>query len=806
MKANILSGLFGRKEKDNALESLKSRNELLELQVARMQSQNFVKITERQQFLYKKDLQAWQLAHQDAISVYRPRRQQLIEVYEDAMLDAFLSGKIQTRVLNVLNTPFKIVNEKLDKQDAESNRLNKRWFFDLLKEICLSFFYGYSVLEFYFDKNGLVQSTKLFPRENCLPDCDSLLPDVYGETLVSIANNPNYLRVYQNDLGLLLKAAPFTILKRHAKAFWSRFQELFGVPFRHAKYSGNDSRIIDTLYENLKEMGSAAFGVFPQGAEIGFLENSKSDAYSVFLEAIKQANEEISQLVLGVPANQDASGSFARDKVSYEKEGDIGYSDLRFVAFVINDQLLPLLNQWGYNFEGLQFVFDPSWKLPLATTQLEIDTWIAQNYEIEESYIAETYGVPVKKKPLARQDKTAVFVGLEDLHPYLYQNFTEITALAFDKDWAKDDYKPLFDYYTAEFTKAVNKGWQQDLDNAIFIKLHQNAYEFAGAKYLTLKKEIAAGKSDKDVFERHERYLSVEKQHFTASSQMASKWRTFEKNKDKLPYLQWVTAQDEAVRVSHAKLNGIIKAVGDAWWDTHPVPLGYRCRCTIRQLSKFAAEKDPNFGKEAPEIEADSPLFQNNAGKTGVAFNNKHPYFEGMSKDLRNALKEYGGYGEEYVKQGFDFENNSYTVSHTTHGKNELKDNLNVAKILNKEKIKVVLLPLNDNEALFKIIPANQRKEGKFTDAWLPDLGVVMDFKTVKNITFSAIDSAIRSGKSQANYILLDIKAGSSYGILKNALQDRVSRSPNVKEVWIILENKFYKLSRKDILSNNYPF
>jgi hypothetical protein len=43
------------------------------------------------------------------------------------------------------------------------------------------------------------------------------------------------------------------------------------------------------------------------------------------------------------------------------------------VQFVVNDELFPLLNQWGYNLEGLQFVFDPSWKLPLANTQLEVD-------------------------------------------------------------------------------------------------------------------------------------------------------------------------------------------------------------------------------------------------------------------------------------------------------------------------------------------------------------------------------------------------------------------------------------------------
>jgi len=638
MKANILSNIFGRKEKNRALESLKNKNELLELQLARLQENSFVKITERQQFLFKRDLQAWQQAHQEAISVYRPRRHALMEVYADAMLDTFLSGKIQTRLLNVLNTPFKVVNQEQERQDTETNLLNRKWFFEVLREIMLSIFYGYSVIELHFDWQGKVSYAKSFPRENCLPDRDALLPDVYGETLVPITNNPNYLRVYQNDLGLLLKATPYTILKRHAKAFWSRFQELFGIPFRHAKYAGNDSRVIDTLYRNLQEMGSAAFGVFPQGVEIGFLENSKSDAYSVFLESIKQANEEISQLVLGVPANQDASGSFARDKVSYEKEGDISYADLRFVQFVVNDELLPLLNQWGYNFADLQFVFEPSWKLPLASNQLEVDKWIAEHYEIDESYITETYGVPVKKKTT----KPLATANVETLLPELYQTPFSAVALDFNKGWAEDDYKPLFVHYSDFFTKAVIKGWQGETDNDIYIKLHQNAYEFAGAKYLQLKKEIEAGEDAESVFLRHERYKAVEAQHFAASSQMASKWQVFEKNKDKLPYLQWITAKDEFVRESHAKLHGLIKPVDDVWWDSHPVPLGYNCRCTLRQLSKTAAEKDPNFDKQAPNVKADKPLFENNAGKTGVAFNDKHPYF---------ANEDYQGIARKQIRK-----------------------------------------------------------------------------------------------------------------------------------------------------------
>jgi len=688
MKANILSSIFGRKEKNRALESLKNKNEFLELQLARLQENSFVKITERQQFLFKKDLQAWQQAHQEAISVYRPRRHALMEVYADAMLDTFLSGKIQTRLLNVLNTPFKVVNQEQERQDTETNLLNRKWFFEVLREIMLSIFYGYSVLELHFDLQGKVSYAKSFPRENCLPDKDALLPDVYGETLVSIANNPNYLRVYQNDLGLLLKATPYTILKRHAKAFWSRFQELFGIPFRHAKYSGNDSRIIDTLYRNLQEMGSAAFGVFPQGVEIGFLENSKSDAYSVFLEAIKQANEEISQLVLGVPANQDASGSFARDKVSYEKEGDISYADLRFVQFVVNDELLPLLSQWGYDFEGLQFVFEPSWQLPLASNQLEVDKWIAEHYEIDENYITETYGVPVKKKILASQNQQDNATGLADTFFWakldkcchnepiaLGQSvrLKEIIEQIIEKiykgelldgviaDLPLTLQKQLLEALQKEFTNTP--AWQSP-ENEWLVMQSNNIYAFSAAKSFAQLVEMRDlvfenGKIRPftefraDALKIHQKYnedwLQTEYNAVVRGSVMGKKWLNVQANKDIYPYLRYETAGDSRVREAHQKLNGVILPVDSPFWDTAFPPNGWNCRCTVKQLRKdqvSEADKDnvkqneATYGKIAKDTTPE--YWRKNIGKTEIFEQNDTVYFKALPKGkLLDAEKHY---------------------------------------------------------------------------------------------------------------------------------------------------------------------
>ena len=393
--------------KESEKESLKEDKRIQAILDERKTS-DILKITRQQEFIFKVDLGFWKAAHQEAINIYRPRRILQTQVFKDAMIDTFLSGKTQTRLSGITNTPFKVVDETTgEKDELLTKELEKSWFNKYLAYDFEAEMYGYSFLEFAFaPKTGKVASILLLPRENCVPECRAILTDIYSETLTDLdlpEYSNNYLMLIAEDnLGLLHKIAPHTIMKRHAKAFWSRFQELFGVPFRYGTYTGRDGRVIDALEQNLKNMGSAAYGVFPEGTNIEFKENSKADAYGVFLEAIKQANEEISQGILGVGASNGDTGSFAKEKVAYTKESDLIKGDLRRAEFHVNDYLFPLLNTWGYDFSGKAFVFDLSSKLPLGTTQIEIDEKIAAMGLVPtQAYIQDTYGTPTEKKPLA---------------------------------------------------------------------------------------------------------------------------------------------------------------------------------------------------------------------------------------------------------------------------------------------------------------------------------------------------------------------------------------------------------------------
>jgi len=65
----------------------------------------------------------------------------------------------------------------------------------------------------------------------------------------------------------------------------------------------------------------------------------------------------------------------------------------------------------------------------------------------------------------------------------------------------------------------------------------------------------------------------------------AGHWRNFEQHKDSRPYLMYDSVNDSRTRPAHRAMDGIIKPVDDAFWESHSPPCGHRCRCKLISLS-----------------------------------------------------------------------------------------------------------------------------------------------------------------------------------------------------------------------------
>ena len=150
-------------------------------------------------------------------------------------------------------------------------------------------------------------------------------------------------------------------------------------------------------------------------------------------------------------------------------------------------------------------------------------------------------------------------------------------------------------------TPLENLSIEQDIPEELTRALEENTFHFSGFKtYHELKEASLLLKDEKGGFksfdkfaqdvkrinERYNRnYLNAEYEFAVSSSQMAVKWKDYEKDGDRYN-LQYRTAADDKVREEHAALHGITLPPSDKFWDKYYPPNGWRCRCTVVQVRK----------------------------------------------------------------------------------------------------------------------------------------------------------------------------------------------------------------------------
>jgi SPP1 gp7 family putative phage head morphogenesis protein len=194
------------------------------------------------------------------------------------------------------------------------------------------------------------------------------------------------------------------------------------------------------------------------------------------------------------------------------------------------------------------------------------------------------------------------------------------------------------------------------VDEILVADLTNNIYIFSGAKTYQQTKALtsllavpeyqsnfyAFKKAAAPIFEIYNQdYLQAEYQTAKASARMASDWKRIEADADVLPLLQYQTIGDGRVRPTHAALDNIIRPISDPFWKQYYPPNGWRCRCTVIQLSEG---EETDLSKFTPPEDV-PPLFRMNAGIDGYVFKekgkDKHPYFDIAKGDKEMAKKNW---------------------------------------------------------------------------------------------------------------------------------------------------------------------
>ena len=126
-------------------------------------------------------------------------------------------------------------------------------------------------------------------------------------------------------------------------------------------------------------------------------------------------------------------------------------------------------------------------------------------------------------------------------------------------------------------------------------------------------------------------------------------WEGILANKKERPFLRYSAVEDERTRPTHKLWHGMIRPVDDPLWDKVYPPNGFRCRCSVQQLSKRDLDREgwkvsppytpverrwynPRTGEERMGIEGVDLGFDHNVGLTARRFDPSYFAREGQGK------------------------------------------------------------------------------------------------------------------------------------------------------------------------------
>lgn len=339
------------------------------------------------------DISTWRSALKSAD---RNNRIRLYDLYEDLLLDNILADAIDKRIGAITNAEMMFVDKNGKENDEIFALMKTEAFEEMLRNIMWSKFFGFSLQQI--DLPDF--QAQLIPFKHVNPTIGHILFEATDEKGYDYTKDDRFMFAGKRngDFGLILKAAPYVIYKRGGFGDWAEFCEVFGMPFRVGKYNLHDDATRNELENSFRNQGGNSWMTAPEGTAVE-VHDSKSSGNGELYEKFRHAcNEEILIGILGQTMTTLDGASRAQGEVHLEVQTEKHKADKRFVARILNTQLITLLAKRGYNVEGGEFSFNEKDKALSLTERIAIDERLNNLIEVPEYYFYETYGIPMPEQ------------------------------------------------------------------------------------------------------------------------------------------------------------------------------------------------------------------------------------------------------------------------------------------------------------------------------------------------------------------------------------------------------------------------
>jgi len=282
------------------------------------------------------------------------------EIYRDLLNDPHLMAAIQQRKMQVMQLEYEIQQSADSKgQSVIAKELEQVFeeidFNDLVSEIMDAIFFGYSVVEVTWKKDGkLLRPDKIVgkPQEWFIFDkYNELRLRKYkhgfylfeeGEKLppykfVLTQHKPSFTNPYGEKI--LSRCYWPVTLKKGGVEYWQLMMERYGMPYLIGRYPNTFTATQKTEFlDQLKQMVVDNITIFDEALGIELKESPQFDIGQLYENLVRFHNREVSKAVLTVTLTTEIekAGSYNAGEVHKEMLQFLGESDRKLVESSLN--------------------------------------------------------------------------------------------------------------------------------------------------------------------------------------------------------------------------------------------------------------------------------------------------------------------------------------------------------------------------------------------------------------------------------------------------------------------------------------
>ena len=365
------------------------------------------------------DMNAYMQSVKAAKGIDFSNRARLYDMYDSASLDLHLSGVIAKRMRGVTKIPIEFRRNGVP-DDTINNQIKSPWFKQLRKDLVMSEFWGFTLVQFYLNEEGNIRYD-LINRKHYDPIHRKLLKYQGSMDGVPIDDFPDMLFVgSERDLGIYAELLPAVLYKRGDMSDWAQFCNIFGMPIREYTYDAGDEDARRRVIADARRQGANAAYIHPKESELKLVEagnkTGSSDLYRTFAE---YWDSKMSIRVLGNTLTTDAksTGTQALGSVHKEEEDEMNSDDRDFILDILNYDMRPIFASLGFNVEGGEFVYAKKDKINPAQQIDIVQKLSSMGLPIDDDYLYETFCVakPDNYKQLKEEKEAAKAAFREQL-------------------------------------------------------------------------------------------------------------------------------------------------------------------------------------------------------------------------------------------------------------------------------------------------------------------------------------------------------------------------------------------------------